>query len=98
MLCNKLLTLNQDNDLVTADKSKCFEYSLYSLLFLYLLFPSLQRRKTGIQCGFHCYYQSQITVEVDLLLQYSFRVNETVMVLRVNSNLIIQLILIYQLG
>lgn len=41
MLCNKLLTLNHDNNLGNADKSKYLEYSLYSLL--YPLFPSLQR-------------------------------------------------------
>lgn len=41
MLCNKLLTLNHDNNQGNADKSKYLEYSLYSLL--YPLFPSLQR-------------------------------------------------------
>lgn len=41
MLCNKLLTLNHDNNQGNADKSKYLEYSSYSLL--YPLFPSLQR-------------------------------------------------------
>lgn len=41
MLCNKLLTLNHDNNLGNADKSTYLEYSLYSLI--YPLFPSLQR-------------------------------------------------------
>lgn len=68
MLCNKLLTLNHDNNLGNADKSKYLEYSV---CIQYSILSSISiTTKTGIQCGFHYYHQSQITFEIYLSIQY----------------------------